>query len=243
LRKLCLCLLILFQVSFVYGQSQDLSIEKLTKAVVFLKDTGTGFFIKNNNSLYLATASHVAKALNKNFTIITSDTAGKTFSINYINSAGWKVSKFADVAVSEIKDSLIRSLFYSSAIPISFLPQKLTWPDAELPLVIIGFPLGLGVHENFSPLRRETNAASHFVDLPRADNKEIATFVVLQDPSIKGYSGAPIFIIRTYKFGDVLFKGANAEMCLGLVHGTISDNTGGKLGLAVPENYIYNLIK
>jgi len=207
------------------------------------KITGTGFFIRDVDSLFLVTAGHVARGLVVNVKLITADVSGNSTSFPLSRSLKWIFSEKADVAVSLIDDPLLISAFRDTALDLSILPKSETSPVSELSLVVVGFPLGLGVQKKFSPLRRETHAASGLIDLKRADVDQMATFYVLQDPSIGGYSGAPVFVLRTYRFGNTLMNGVDVDSCIGLVHGTVSDNTGGKLGLVTPANYVYEIIK
>lgn len=206
--------------------------------------TGTGFFIKKETKLFLVTASHVAKSLLYNDSLITADSNGNSVKYLLNMKSKWKHSDSADVAISEIQNTnQLYSIFYKRSFDYKYLPPKLTAPVPELPLIVIGFPLNLGVKKKFSPLRRETNAASNLIDLPRADTGDTTTFFIIQDPSIAGYSGAPVFVIKAFKFGNTIMKGMNSDMCIGVIHGTYSDNTGGKLGMVTPAKYINDLIK
>lgn len=232
----------------------SVSLKKLSKAVVYLqnKDTvdnkiktnyGTGFFVKNENKLFLVTAEHIAKGLLKNYSLKTADDKGEVLQIPLTSKLNWIFSLDNDVAVTLITDYRLINKFSDDAIELSFLPNKLDCPDPEVQLMIIGFPLQFGASGKFSPIRRETNAASSLLDLERADTKKTATFFVTQDPSVQGYSGAPVFVIDTYLVGNTIMKGVDANICVGLVHGTSFDSTGGKMGLIVPGKYIYDLVK
>ena len=205
--------------------------------------TGTGFFVRNDDNLFLATAGHVARSLALRVRLISSDTSGSSKSYPLDQEVRWIFSQKADVAVLRLNDPRFISDFLRSALDIKFLADTETSPAPGLPLVVIGFPLGLGVQNKFSPLRRETSASSGLIDLPRADTRQIATFFVLQDPSIGGYSGAPVFAILAKKWGGIRMIGFNATSCTGVIHATMSDNTGGKLGLVTPSKYVYELIK
>jgi hypothetical protein len=204
---------------------------------------GTGFFVREAGRLFLVTAAHVARGLVVNVRLITSDALGNSKPYPLDRSVKWVFSEEADVAASLIDDPLLISTFLETAIDLSILPTTETSPVPELSLVVVGFPLGLGVGKKFSPLRRETQAASGLIDLKRADMDKKATFFLLQDPSIGGYSGAPVFVLKTFEFGNTPMKSIDVASCIGLIHGTQSDNTGGKLGLVTPANYVYDLIK
>ncbi len=205
--------------------------------------TGTGFFVRKGDNLFLATAGHVARDLALRVRLIASDTSGNSKPYPLDNKVKWAFSEKADAAVSQLHDPTLISDFVHGALDIRFLTDAEESPVPELPLVVVGFPLGLGVQNKFSPLRRETHASSGLIDLPRADTKQTPTFFVLQDPSIGGYSGAPVFIVEAHRFGNTIMKGFDANSCIGIIHGTASDATGGKLGLVTPAKYVYDLIK
>jgi hypothetical protein len=97
--------------------------------------------------------------------------------------------------------------------------------------------LGLGAEPVFSPLTKATYAASGFLKLPRFDNGSKTTFCILEDPSIGGYSGGPVVDISLFKFGGLQLVESDTRV-VGLIHGTISDPTGGKLAAVTPSYFI-----
>ena len=128
--------------------------------------TGTGFFVRNNDRLFLATAGHVARNLKLKVRLISSDASGLSKPYSLDQKVKWIFSKKADVAVSQLNDPLFISDFMHRALDIKLLSETEHSAVPELPLAVIGFPLGLGVANKFSPLRRETQAASSLIDLP-----------------------------------------------------------------------------
>lgn len=119
--------------------------------------------------------------------------------------------------------------------------------DSDIPasrddeLTVIGFPHGLGVQGKFSPLTFRSYASSAFLTLPRADTKTPSDFFCLENPSVGGYSGGPVFDMGYEKMGCAT---ATKEKTVlhGIVHGTMSDETGGKIALITPMLYIKDLI-
>jgi hypothetical protein len=79
--------------------------------------------------------------------------------------------------------------------------------------------------------------------LDRADNKKPSTFFALENPSIGGYSGCPIFDTGIRVMGPMTTMDGSGLRCHGVMHGTISDETGGKLALVTPSYYLHDLIK
>ena len=69
--------------------------------------------------------------------------------------------------------------------------------------------------------------SSGLLRLPRFDNRKIGAFFLLDKPSIGGFSRGPVFeFLGALSSGGGLTIGGRFA-CVGLVHGTISDETGG----------------
>jgi hypothetical protein len=204
---------------------------------------GIGFLISNKERLFLATAAHVAKKLKRKVKLISTDPSGFCKAIPLNHKYSWKYGKTADVGVLRLDDLLYISEFLHRVLDVNFLTSHKTCPASEIPLAVIGFPIQLGVKKKFSPICRETHASSGLMELPRADTKELTTFFILKDPIIDGYSGAPVFTIQANQFGSTIKTGFNATSCIGIIHGSKSDRTGGKLGLVTPAKYVYEMIE
>ena len=118
-------------------------------------------------------------------------------------------------------------------------------PARELPLTVIGFPLRLGTKGAFSPISRETKAASGLLQISMSPGSPPATVFVTQDPSVGGFSGAPIIDTgKSYptESGGIQFRQGVFKV-YGMSIGTISDDTGGKLGVVVPSHFILEAMR
>jgi hypothetical protein len=211
---------------------------------------GTGFLLsRGNDRLYLVTAKHVAVEIG--FTDADSLTTGLENGMaarvplslfRGTNATGWLHHDKADVSVLPLEPMpqvwpLLGNHFMDAS---SFVQNTTNCPSRDLTLTVVGFPLGIGwgrePGETFAPLTRKTRAASGFL--------EGATFFLLEDPSVEGYSGAPVFDL-----GDVLSSGQRLQMggratgCYGLISHTRGDNTGGKMAGVVPSKFILELIQ
>ena len=108
----------------------------------------------------------------------------------------------------------------------------------------MGYPLGLGATGYVSPLSIETKAASGFITLNRSDNGNPATFILLQDPSIGGLSGGPVFDTGKNFFpGGRQMTVREGISVVGIIHGVISDKSGGKFAAVVPATEIVKLFE
>jgi S1-C subfamily serine protease len=204
---------------------------------------GTGFLVNRGNRPYLVTASHVAKDIGPDFNMVMPGEGGRAV-IDRMQGVKWCVSPSADVAYTGLNrgDQENRMLLLRS-IPEKLLTARTLPPSRDIPLVALGYPLGLGAKGSVSPLSFESKPASGFITLDRFDTKKPATFILLQSPSISGLSGGPVFDV-----GRPVIEGARVETrdgvsLVGLVSGVIWDKTGGKLAMIVPATEIDRLFK
>ncbi|EKD87965.1 MAG: hypothetical protein ACD_35C00117G0001, partial [uncultured bacterium] len=201
---------------------------------------GTGMFIGKGNDFYLLTASHVVAAHNAQTAVIFCDDSGRCnrMLLTEFTNTAWVHHPVADLAYIKIiltptnQQHLNNRFFPYNQINLQRQPIS---RDSEL--TSIGFPLGLGAVGSFSPLSFRTFVASSFITLNRFDNHQPADFIILENPSIGGYSGGPIFDLG-YIISGIMSQNTGDTICHGFMHGTISDETGGKLGALTPAFYI-----
>jgi len=236
-------------------------VEKLAPGVAFLRKddakeslAGTGFFIHSAETLYLVTASHVSNILSLASPITVATSAGRPFTFPLQSlvpkspAPVWVVHPRADVAALRVTPApdFLKNHLAGHFMPSSWLERAKEAPLRAITVTVLGFPLQLGVSQYFSPISRETKAASGLLELPRFDTKALSTFFVTQDPSVGGFSGAPVFDTglpySTENVGLSVRVGAEPRI-VGLVHGTLSDNTGGKLGAIVPAFIILEVLE
>jgi Trypsin-like peptidase domain len=235
------------------------SVDQLATNVVFLQEappgirSGTGFFVSlDGMNLFLVTAEHVSLVLGSSFRVTTrgpNDTPIELTSeeLTGTKNVSWVTQGKEDVAVTWLHpDERTYSKLQGRFIGSKNLPSDGDAPSRKRPLVVLGFPWGLGVHEHFSPISKESKAASGLISFPRFDTHELATFFLLDSPSIGGFSGAPVFAPPTpyasSTAGMVFPATGNPTICVGLVHGTISDDTGGKMAAITPSIYVLETI-
>ena len=211
---------------------------------------GTGLFVSSSvtNDLshgWILTASHIAKNTNINTIIAISSDNGKAIQLS-LNMFGkiseWRHHPIADISALPIVFTddnykyLINRLFPFSQIS---LEEKPVSRDYEL--TAIGFPLGLGTEDYFFPLSFRSHASSGFLTMRRGDTNTNSTFFLLEDPSICGYSGCPVFDLGYETSGpSTIFR--KQTWCYGIMHGTEADENGNQIAKVTPTFYLKNLI-
>ncbi len=210
-----------------------------------LSASGTGFIVSDGPKLYLVTADHVANGIHfeAKATLYGHNDEPLTYDLSELTGTQapkWTSHKEADVAVLPISPpenfrAAIR------AVPYEQLATKNIAPNLDIFLTTVGFPLKLGVKDKFSPIVKVSHSASALFRYPRFDNKVEATFFILDDPSVAGFSGAPVFKLPFVRVG-AMSSGQGAFECVGIVHGTFNDPTGGKFAAILPAFYITETI-
>ena len=213
------------------------------------KKEGTGTLVVHGEELYLATAAHVAKD-----TLLDSDIIMKvvgdrpkvipiTKFISKKDRLDWILHPTADLAALRLDPSAEaitkhRLHFLSSVI----LESARKAPNRLQPVTIVGFPLGLGTDGNFSPISQQSKTVSGLLTLPRLDIKQSQVFFLLDNPSIGGFSGAPVLELPGAYIAKNEIQHNRDLTWVGVVHGTTGDNTGGKLAVITPAALVLELL-
>jgi hypothetical protein len=212
--------------------------------------SGSGFFVVVDNiHPYLITAQHVANQMTRTAKAVirgANDTPITIALCDFVSGSKleWIIHDHADVAALPITtlDKKILNILQRHFLSLDVLVKDLNPPSRDIEFVTIGFPLNLGIEAKFSPISRSSKSASGLLELPRFDTKKSTTFFLLEDPSVGGFSGSPVYDLPgTQLRGNALvFK--KGLKCYGIVHGTLSDNTGGKFTAVVPSAFIVETI-
>jgi len=230
------------------------------KATIYLncktgKDStasGTGILFENDSKFYIVTAAHVAKLMGNNSYFVCVDSVYKphTFSLrknSISNIINWNFHKNADMAVMEIKpknrDKYLKLHLDKWSLNFSMVDTNLTLYKRLNKVICFGFPLIDLNKTNYAP----ESIITYFVTngsklLKWGDNKKkISYFYLLQLPSIDGFSGGPVFEGGAIGVSNVT---NNLRIkCIGIIHGTFYDKTGGKICYVTPCYYLKDLIK
>lgn len=211
-----------------------------------LPTLGTGFIVKDRSHLYLVTAQHVAVGIpyEPNATLRGPNDVPLTYDLLKLTGnvlPKWTMHDEGDIAVLPISPPVdfraaIRAVSYSN------LASRNSAPDLDEFLTTVGFPLKLGIKDKFSPIVKVTHPASSFFRYPRFDNNVESTFFILDDPSVAGFSGAPVFRLPHIRVGGIRSPQGPFQ-CVGIIHGTFKDKTGGKFAAVIPAFYIAETIR
>lgn len=206
------------------------------------EEVGTAIFIKKNNEAYLLTAEHVVKNITPQTYAVLSDQNGvptKVMLSILLGGATFTYHGQADFAKAKIIVNAANFGFLQGrCFPYNQIDISNNLISKDIELTTIGFPLGLGaIGAKFSPLSYRTYAAAPSITLPRFDNQVPCDFIILELPSIGGYSGGPMFDLG-YMISGMMTQTKENTILHGLVHGTISDPTGGKLAAITPCKYL-----
>jgi len=222
---------------------------------------GSGFIVLHNDRSYLVTAKHVSRKLeSKPFAerseFISNLVTGKTFSMTFrklesldiLTGSKWFYHKTADLAIHPIAS--IKEISSIRSIPSRRLYKESDNMKFDLlsKCYIIGFPLGLGLGEIISPLAKEARISSGITNIDREDFNPVLKFILLDEALAQGYSGAPVFLSKDFVPESLVNTWGGAKpvtvekfQLIGLVSGTFSDDTGGKISAIIPISYIWDI--
>lgn len=211
--------------------------------------TGSGFFVASERVLYLVTAKHVATNMSNDCEVTVKGENRKPITLHLLELQGTNKTQLTWIHHPDI-DLSIHPMIISApsafdvmrghALSLANLKTNSLAPSRDITLATVGFPLGLGVQSEFSPISKESKAASGVLD----DGK--FGFFFMQDPAISGFSGAPVFelgdprVIASTPTAFAIVTGGTG--CWGLISATFSDSTGGKMAKVIPGRYIFEMI-
>ena len=211
---------------------------------------GTGMFVSSpagDGKVYgwIVTAAHVAKETNEKTEIVVATKDGKAEILPLIlfgQLCDWRYHKVADISTFQIHFSANNEKFMANHFfPLDHIYTEKRPVSRDFELTSIGFPQGLGTEGSFSPFTFRSYASSGFVTLQRADTHTPSEFFCLENPSMGGYSGCPIFDLG-YSTNGIMTTTKEKTWCHGFMHGTMSDQTGGKIALVTPAFYLLDII-
>lgn len=213
-------------------------------------NVGTGMFVSSKADEtrfygWIITASHVAVETTNATEIIIATEDGKAQTLplkTFGPLTNWKHHPVADISVFQIVFSDVNLKFMENRFfPYDHFNTTKTVVSRDFELTSIGFPRGLGTDGSFSPFSFRSYASSGFVTLRRADTGNFSEFFCLENPSVGGYSGCPVFDLG-YSTNGLMTMTKEKTWCHGIMHGTMVDNTGGKIALVTPAFYIKDII-
>ena len=211
-----------------------------------LTSSGTGFIVIHNQRLYLVTAAHVAAGIPFDATATLRGPEDKPLTFDLKQLSGnqnpkWITLPKHDVAVLPLDPpETFRAAI--KAVGLKQIYSEEEPPGLDAYLTTVGFPLKLGIREKFSPIVKVSQPASGLFRYSRFDAKTEAIFFILDDPSVAGFSGAPVFRLPRIRVGNISVS-QGPFLCVGLVHGTFNDPTGGKFAAIVPSSFIHEAVE
>lgn len=108
-------------------------------------------------------------------------------------------------------------------------------------LTSIGFPNGFGIGTAFEPFTFRSYPASSIVkNISGLDGRYVSDVIFLENASCGGYSGCPV-IDMGYMVKGLMIQTSKTYI-YGVMHGTLSDDTGGKMAVVTPAYYILDII-
>ena len=208
---------------------------------------GTACFIEKDRTPYLVTAEHVKNDVLPDTIIVFGDSNSNCYSIllSSIISGPWLIHPVADLSAIKLDITKLDEKFSNRFFPFAQVYNSQNPISRDLTLTVVGFPSGLGTaytgSSKFSPLTFRSFASSSYMTTQRADKPINSDFFCLENPAMGGYSGGPVLDLG-YEKTPLMLQEYGDTILLGFIHGTQSDNTGGKLAYVTPAYYLHTLL-
>jgi hypothetical protein len=211
------------------------------------RQLGTGFLVASETAGFLVTAGHVARRMDAAARLSCAGRKGRrsTFPLREVLALGqgavaWKYHGRADLAVVRVPmpPAALRGRFLDA----SLLRREKTVPRAAFDLVVVGFALGLFSETQFAPISKRFHAASDILQFRGEEMRRAADFFLLDQPTMGGYSGAPVFVAPQARLSPAGEVSCVEAQCVGVVSQTIADEAGGHFAAVVPSTLVRSLI-
>ncbi|MDP8221229.1 MAG: hypothetical protein P9X26_07775 [Candidatus Stygibacter frigidus] len=230
---------------FTQDQISDMTIMFYQQVNDTLAIRGSGTLLNYESRYFILTASHVANKMTKTAKVLFRLPEDKPEIVDLLTVVGkndldWKNHKIADISMIEVypKDERITNYFCENSFPLNQINFYKTLVSREADLTFLGYPVIDLTGEHFSPLIFTGYLASGLITQLRYDTQTKCNFFFLNIPSIQGCSGSGVFFSVKKK----MYIGNKVTNLIGIVHGTKSDNTGGKLAAITPSYYVKDLL-
>ncbi len=206
---------------------------------------GTGIFISKDLRAILVTAAHIANETNDRTYIVFCDSENNSSKkeLKSLNeSVVWHYHPTADICYMELDVSKNMDLLSNRCLPFENIDLSGKLPSRDTELTCVGFPKGLGANgAKYSPFTFRSFVSSGLVSLIREDTKTESEFFCLENPSVGGYSGGPVFDMGYQSIGTLIANHGDTKL-YGIMHGTISDVTGGKIAAVTPIYFLKDIL-
>lgn len=241
---------LLFLILPLIGSSQLLDSEELYNKVVLLRDikgkithSGTGFLVTAKDQFFLVTAKHVADSLRVETSEISFRDSNKT-------AATFKLQEFLKMPLMtgfnensdffilklESSDSKKLDILKKSSLDFSLFANNRESLDRKIDVLVMGYPLY--DFDNFTPITFKSYFSSSLINVQLPNMPKAFLCYLLENPSMAGFSGGPVFVGVKDRASTSLTK----TLIAGIVTGTTSDRTGGKFAIITPAFHLLDLI-
>jgi len=202
------------------------------------KHLATGFLIRRQDRLILVSADHAARQTNRNTRVLYADSEGKPqwAALRALcpgNGPPWQRYENSDLATAEVMTAELPQPVLDAlqrlAIPLANVAAE--DPMRTTDIDVAGFPMGLGLQHQVSPIVVKGHIASRVI---ATENEWGSEPMLYSFPDLaQGTSGGPVFLSHDDPAATTL---------VGMYVGVIFDKSGGKLSKLVPSRLIKSAV-
>jgi hypothetical protein len=228
-------------------KGQQLTTDEIFGKIIALRDhkvAGTGFILTSDSSFYLITSKHVMERITLDSAkIYIRDNDLKTANYYFLQSL---VNRKSNRVYNENSDFFILQLFPPDSVAKARLLNSsldfgmIAGDKTALPRNVnfIGFGYPIVDPEHFTPVSFQSYVSSDLMNIKILRTTNCYCYL-LDKSSMQGFSGGPVFVgVREWSE-----PGIEQTYLIGIITGSLNDDTGGKFTIVTPAYQLLDLIR
>lgn len=228
-------------------KGQHLSSDQLFGKIIALRDHkigGTGFILTSDSSFYLVTSKHVMERIAfDSAKIYIRDNDLKVANYYFLSSL---VKRKPNRGYNENSDFFILQLFppdsgvkahlLKSSLDFGMVASNKTALPRNVNFIVFGYPIVDTMH--FTPISFQSYVSSDLMNIKILRTTNCYCYL-LDKSSMQGFSGGPVFVgVREWSE-----PGIEQTYLIGIITGSLNDDTGGKFTIVTPAYQLLDLIR
>jgi hypothetical protein len=228
-------------------KGQHLTSDELFGKIIALRDhkiAGTGFILSSDSSMYLITAKHVMDRITLDSAkIYVRDNELKIANHYFLKSLikrepNRRYNENSDFFIIQLfpPDSGVKARLLNSSLDFGMVALNRTALPRNVNFIAFGYPIVDPMH--FTPVSFQSYVSSDLMNIKILRTTNCYCYL-LDKSSMQGFSGGPVFVgVREWSE-----PGIEQTFLIGIITGSLNDETGGKFTIVTPAYQLLDLIR
>lgn len=228
-------------------KGQQLTSEEIFGKIIAIRDhriAGTGFILKSDSSLYLITSKHIMDRITfDSAKVYIRDNELKIANHYYLRSlvkgkSNRVYNDNSDFYIQQLfpPDSGVKALLSNSSLDFAMVATNKAALPRNVNFITFGYPIVDPMH--FTPISFQSYVSSDLMNIKILRTTNCFCYL-LDKSSMQGFSGGPVFVgVREWSE-----PGIEQTYLIGIITGSLNDDTGGKFTIVTPAYQLLDLIR